>query len=60
MENQIEMQKAVRDNAEEARSAFLDLQNWEKDVKAKEKELKLSHDIEVSSYDNDQVFKFME
>lgn len=39
LDNSILMQKQVRDNSEDLRSEFLDLKNWEEQMKRKEQEI---------------------
>lgn len=39
LDKSILMQKQVKDNSEDLRSEFLDLKNWEKQMKRKEQEL---------------------
>lgn len=39
LDNSILMQKQVRDNSEDLQSEFLDLKNWEEQMKRKEQEI---------------------
>jgi len=39
LDKSILMQKQVKDNSEDLRSEFLDLKNWEEQMKRKEQEL---------------------
>jgi len=41
------MQKQVRDNSEDLQSEFLDLKNWEKQMKQKEQEILNERNVQV-------------
>lgn len=42
--NQLELQKALRDNSEDTKNSFRDLNNWEQDIKKKELKIKNSRE----------------
>ena len=46
-DNSILMQKQVRDNSEDLQSEFLDLKNWEKQMKQKEQEILNERNVQV-------------